>query len=112
MFERIPDDKATQSAQIARDTAHYLAKGGTITECVPCTETWLLYAVANGDEGINLRRCKTLPDLAAKKARNKGRDVNSIQRAAYQAARESGSSVKEAKNLAKQAVREDTRATI
>jgi len=68
MLERIPEAKAIQSAQIAQDTAHYLAQGGTITPCEPCKETWQLYAVDIGGDEIALRKVKVLPDLKALRA--------------------------------------------
>jgi hypothetical protein len=68
MFERIPEMKALLSAQIAQETAHYLAQGGRITPCEPCKETWQLYAVDVGGDEIALRRVKVLPDLKAMKA--------------------------------------------
>lgn len=110
MFERIPEEKALQSAQITAETAQYLAQGGTITPCDPCKETWQLYAVAYGDEGITLRKCKVLPDLTERKLRNAPGKIQEAQRGAYKAAREAGETPMQAKRTARQAARKYTSA--
>lgn len=79
MFERIPEDKALQSAQIAQETAQYLAQGGTITPCDPCKETWQLYAVDVGGDEIAIRRVKVLPDLKAIRAAKEAERVAKIE---------------------------------
>lgn len=108
MFDRIPQDKAALSEQIGRETAHYLAKGGTITLCEPCKETWQLYAVASGEEGITLKSCKVLPSFVERKKWLNDNNLRAVQRGAYKAAREAGETPDQARVSAKTARRQYT----